>query len=276
MQTLAALFVSLVTFANTLAPQAQLPKVLGVQIAEAGTESAVETPEPTASPRTSTTSGELKKEREQARNDFKNMLKNIRIDKETAAKELQLRRKEAIDTYKEEREQFKVKLETIKDQKKKVIVEKLDAGLSERNKNWVDHWTNVLTKLSDILARIKSRADKAQAAGHDIGSVNAAIQAAEDAITSAQTAINNQASKDYVVNISTEKNLGQGVKTTLSQFKTDTKAVLEKVTAAREAVKKALLALVAVKGVDDDLGPTSTPAGTIEPTATATPGGTSE
>ena len=66
---------------------------------------------------------------------------------------------------------------------------------------------------------------------------------AEAAISAAQEAVNNQVGNTYVVDITSEENLGQDVKSVISDFHANIKSVWEKVKSARLAVGDALKVL---------------------------------
>jgi prefoldin subunit 5 len=195
---LAGIFVSLVMAANTLAPQANLPKVLGTE--DEATSSAV----------------------------------TDRIQKRSEALEAaREKRLQALQRAKDAREQFKQRLETIKDERKQKVVENLDERIASQNQKWVEHWNNVLGRLTELVVKIEK----------DISSVTTAVSQANAAIATAQSAVTIQAGKTYIIDITTEDNLGQAVRTTIAQFHSDVKAVIETIRSARLAVQDAFQAL---------------------------------
>jgi hypothetical protein len=210
MQHLATLFISIVTFVNTLIPQANLTRVLGVE---------------TGYPRevtikTSTAAGALRK-------DYKQEAEKLR-------------------------EVYLQKLQTIKDERKKTIAEHIDQVISDRNAKWVEHWNNVLKRLTEILNKIQTRADKAAKNGKDISQVSQSVQEAANTVAAAQTAVNAQAEKTYTINVTSEESVGQEVRTMVANFRADVKSVISKIMAAREAVKKSYNALKEIKDIDNN------------------------
>ncbi len=271
MQTLAAIFVSIITFANTLAPTANIPKVLGVQIAEHGSDSSESSSGSSNSGSNSTTTTNNDSQRgdshesKNSRNvntevfkkgEDKKEIKGLRDDFESKMMELEQERKSSesavLEKRKEIETEFEDKLAEIKDEHKKEVTATIDKNISNHNQNWIQHWDEVLGRLTNILDKIKSRRDKAQAAGNDVSSVNAAIANAESALTAAQAAINNQSTKTYLINITTEDKLGPAVSSTVQTFKTDVKLVIDAINAARRTIQDAVKALQAIKGVDED------------------------
>ena len=131
------------------------------------------------------------------------------------------------------------------------VVELLDLRTDKMLERWVEHWNKVLSRLTELLAKIESRTDKAETAGHDVSTVRAAIAEAEAAIADAQNAVNELAGKTFVIEITDEQNLGHNVSDTIHAVREDLLAVREKVRLARQAILDALHALQAIRGVDE-------------------------
>ena len=107
------------------------------------------------------------------------------------------------DRVKKIREELKVKIDKIKDEKKQDMANKIIEQIDRINESWTKHFSNVLNKLEDILKKVKSRQEKASANGQDVSAVITAVQKAESAIATARSAVSNQAQKTYAVNVST-------------------------------------------------------------------------
>lgn len=147
---------------------------------------------------------------------------------------------------KERRDQFKEKLLTIRDERKKTIVERVANRMSQVNTNRTNQMTKHLGTMSEILKKVASRAATAKEKDKDTSSVDSAVAAAQAAISAAQTAVSAQAGKENVVTISSETGVGQDVKNTMNTLQSDIKGVYAQVVAAREAVRTAVKALAAV------------------------------
>lgn len=221
METLAGIFVSLVMAVNTLAPNANLPQVLGTE--DEATSSASNT-----------------QDRFEKRSDA---LENARKRREAALEEAKKRRENAIERAKDARDAFKEKLAKIKDERKQKVVENIDEGIANRNQKWVEQWNNVLGRLRELVTKIETNAQKLKTDGKDVSSVEAKVVSANSAIEAAQAAVDSQSGKTYVINISSEDNLGQAVSSVVQQFKSDVQVVIGTITAARTAVKDAFGAL---------------------------------
>ena len=113
--------------------------------------------------------------------------------------EIQQIRSQAQDQIRQIRTEMMTKIDAIKDQVKRTAADRIVARLDHVNQVWTDHFTNVLDKLEDILKKVQSRADKAQANGQDVSAVNIAVQNAESKIVAARSAVADQAKKTYIV-----------------------------------------------------------------------------
>ncbi|KKQ75150.1 MAG: hypothetical protein US96_C0016G0004 [Candidatus Woesebacteria bacterium GW2011_GWB1_38_5b] len=246
METLAGIFVSLVLAANNLAPQANLSKVLGVQ---SSTYVLSETDE---NDQESSESGHI-------------TLEDVRSKRLKALEEAKKRHENALERVKDSRERFKERLEKIKDEHKHNVLENIDEKITEHNTRWVNHWNGVLDRLREVLVKIQTLTDRAEDTGKDVGAIKAKIAAANTAIESAQAAINMQASKTYVINISVESNLREDVEPVIQQFKLDVKTVLNSIKTARTAVHEAFKSLRDIHGNDaPKTSPVATESGEIE------------
>lgn len=125
------------------------------------------------------------------------------------------------------RQEFKNKLQTVKDEGKRKIVERIDVKLAEINKRRTDAMTRHLDKMSEILAKVKLR-------GGD-------TTAAEAAVADARSAVVAQAAKTYTITISTEDKLKINVGETMKALMTDLRKLHEgKIVPARKAVSDAI------------------------------------
>ncbi|HEX6977616.1 MAG TPA: hypothetical protein VF185_04685 [Patescibacteria group bacterium] len=242
MELLASFFVTLVTLANTIAPQANLPKVLGVETTSTSSAGL-------ATNLTATSSGTVWSK---AQTEFaqKKAALSSQYKAARAAKE----------------QEFKNNLTTLKDEKKKTVVANLENVLLERGEKWCTHWSEVGARLDDLLSKVQSRRDKVKASGKDTTAADSAISAASTAIAAAKAAGTAQCAKTYTIGITNgDTGIGQDVRTTVQQFSTDIKSVISTMEAARKAIGDAISALRAIAGVDTD---TATPSAT-----TATSGG---
>src|SRR3989338_7601731 len=201
----------------------------------------------------------------------------IETKREEFKHKLEAVREEVKQTRENIREELAEKLQVVRDVRKKDIVERLDERMDELNQNRAEHYANVLEKIEKALAHLISRTEKAAANGHDVSAVRAAITEAEAAIKTAREAVAAQAAKIYAFDITDEATLKQKIGEARRALETDLKKVHEAIKAAHEAVRKAVIALAGIPGVDSDATtatttpPATTPPATTTPAATTTP-----
>ena len=162
---------------------------------------------------------------------------------------------EAKEAAREERQaardEFRERLAEIKDAQKREVLEHVGQVLDQINERWTAHFDNVLSRLSEILVKIGTRADKLEEDGQDVASVRDAIADAEAAIEAAQDAIDTQAGNSYVIDITDEESLKDDVKSTRDELHTDLTATRDEVRTARQAVHDAFQALKDVRSGQD-------------------------
>ncbi len=173
-------------------------------------------------------------------------------EKEGFKNQLETRKTELRDKVEQKKTELKERLKTIKDERKKAVVEKLDKRFDEINQNRTTHLSGVLDKLSMALDRIVSRAEKANAKGLDISSVNSAVDAAKIAIGAARAAVVAQVGKTYPITISTEDKLKTDVGGARKALEQDLKLLRDMVKTTHDSVRLAATTLAKISGVDND------------------------
>ncbi|MFZ5932548.1 MAG: hypothetical protein ACOYT7_00460 [Patescibacteria group bacterium] len=256
MESLASLFVSLVVVANSFFPKVGLPQRLGVNLGTSSVLSEDTTSEVEAEASTPSGTSANLREALEAR---KNALEEARRERKEALERAREAREAAMDAAKTAREEFKERLREIRNERKRKVVERIDENIAKHNEKWVEHWNRVLSRLREILAKIQTRADKLAAVGKDVSKVNSAISAAESLIAEAQSAVDAQAGKTYVIEITDEETLGENVSRLVQDFRNDVKSVIEKVQAARKGVRDAFKELKAIFEVESSESPSPTP-----------------
>lgn len=146
---------------------------------------------------------------------LKQQIQELREQKKTVKQQIK-------DSVAAKREEFNAKLQTIKDQKKKALVERIDAKLANANVKHTDRFMHVLSNLQTILDKISEDIDKTEA---------------QPAIDAAKLAVENQAAKTYTITISTERALRSDVGTVTSQLRLDLMATHKTVADAKQAVQ---------------------------------------
>lgn len=141
---------------------------------------------------------------------------------------------------KETRDEFLVKLNKIKDERKKTVVDRINTQISESNTKAINKMTSALTKLTEYLTKLTERSAALKAAGRDTTGLDSFIASAQNAIATATNAVNTQAAKTYTLTITSDSTVKSEVGTTISQFRLDIQGVHKTVVDAKQAVMKAL------------------------------------
>src|SRR3989338_1748716 len=198
------------------------------------------------SAQTGTTTGNtLETDRERVRSEIMEMRDDFKTRMDAEKAELQ-------GEIKDKREALRAQLQKVKDERRREVVERIDVRLDELNARMLDHFSNVLDRLEDVLERIASRADKAEGRGLDVNTVRTAITDALSSITSARSAVQVQAGKTCIVTVTTENNLRVDVGKARKCLHDNLTVVREAVKAAKEAVRKAATTLAQIPRVDED------------------------
>ena len=163
--------------------------------------------------------------------------------KEKLRERVTQKRMDALTTAQAKREQFKEKLQTIRDTQKVVVVQRLDNQFIKINNTSTDRWTTALEQMSGMVERASSQAANLEESGVNTAALDLAITRAQTAITTAQTAVSNQAGKSYVLTITTETALRANVGATVSQLRQDLRTTHNSVVAAKRAVMQVVKAL---------------------------------
>lgn len=203
---------------------------------------------------------QIKTEREDIKAKKAELNIKIKDDREAAKKRIEAIREEAKKAAETRRAELKDKISKLRDEKKKQIATRLDEQMARFNARWTDHFNNVLNRLSEILAKVELRANKAETNGKDVAAVKTAIANAKTAIATARAATETQAKKTYIATFSSDTELNAAFKVVREQLKKDLFELRDgAIKNAREAVKNAHQALKGVPHVDDEPKATTTP-----------------
>jgi hypothetical protein len=171
---------------------------------------------------------------------LKNSLKTVGQERKEMNEASRAAMKEAMDAFKEE-------IATIRDAKKKAIVERIASKIPNANTRMTDKMNGALEKLTQILNGINEKASAAQSSGEDTTALESAISSAEAAITNAQSMVDAQAAKTYSADITDDLTLRNTIGKLVSQFRLDLSNAHKAVADARQAVAKAITELAKLK-----------------------------
>lgn len=173
------------------------------------------------------------------------------------------RREEMASEVKANREELRLKLDELKDTRKKMVAQKVDEKLARANQQSTDRMAAALERLDKLLDKFSSRAAALEAEGEDTAEVDTAISEAESAITVAETAVTYQAAKVYTPEVVDENSLRSSFGQTVKQLRNDLKATHDIVKAAKQKVIDVARALAKLHPSVSSI-PSTTPA--VSPT----------
>ena len=255
MEILASIIIIFATTMHTLIPGDQTPDVLSESITLADEASDTNLDSTVVDTNVTDRRADIQDARSDVLEARSAALEEARARRQVALDEARANRDEARVRFQDARDDFKEKLAEIRDAQKQRIVERIADQLEQINVRWTNHFDNVLSRLSEILAKIGTRADKLEEAGKDVASVRDAIFDAQAVIDNAQDAVNSQAVNSYIIEISDEEGLRDDVKAVRDQLHDDLTATRDVVKGARQAVHDAFQALKDVRSsVDTDGG----------------------
>lgn len=212
---------------------------------------------------------------------------NFKDGAKAARERMEAVREEAKNRVEAQREKAQQRLSEIKDKAKQEKAQSIAKQFAHINKEWTDHFMNVLDRHDAIMKKIQARADAAAASGKDVSSTTAAIQAARTAIDTARTAVIAQAAKLYELNTSTSTAItvpttstttpnGQAelVQNLRTAFKSMHAALFKDlfalrdgpILAARRAVQAATQSLIRIPGINEGTATTTTATSTATST----------
>ena len=186
----------------------------------------------------------FKNEREKA----KEAVETKKAEFKQAVEAKRLEAKQRIET---KRQELKQNLTKIKDERKKQAAEKIYNNLNELNERMMKHFVGVLDHLENVLGKIKDRTAKAEANNKDVSAVKIAISSAEQIIANSRTVVETQSKKAYDFTFNSEETLRLNAGKAKQTLHTDIEAIKNMVFDAREAVRKAAVALAQIPRVDE-------------------------
>ena len=150
------------------------------------------------------------------------------------------KRKEAKEKFQADREAFQEKLKEIKEIRKQNLIERVDEKINALNERHTTRLDDHLSRMTTVLEKIEAKA--ADLTG-DKTAFDAAVTKAKDAIKAAQAAVEAQAGKEYIIEITDEATVGTAVRSLFATFQSDIKATTQLVKDAHKAVGDAAKAL---------------------------------
>lgn len=137
-------------------------------------------------------------------------------------------RETKIEQIQTRRQEFKERMNQIRDEKKKEILEHISRQLTLINDRVTKAMLRHLERLQALLDKIKDRVPEIDTGG------------AQAKIDEAKAAVGAQAAKEYIIEFNDEAGLRVGASAAKQQLRADLKAVREKIQLARQAVVNVL------------------------------------
>ena len=173
----------------------------------------------------------------------------VREQMENRYRVVRVERNELQETKEELRERFRTRLGEIKDERKQRVVMKISDDLVMRNLKWTRHLSSALTRLSDILTKLETRANRIKLEKNaDISAVTTAIADARSMISSLQEKIDIQAEAEYVIELGSGETLGQKVSEKINELREDIGLLREEVMKIKVAVQDVYQLLARISG----------------------------
>ncbi len=125
----------------------------------------------------------------------------------------------------EKKKIFKRQLAKIKDKRKEMIVQRIQAKLDQLNNRLVDKLVQASDRMLVIANKLEFRADQFKNQGLDVGQVYSQLADFRINVEKFKNELISQKSKSYIPDINNAKNLGQSVRKTIQLFRANFKSL---------------------------------------------------
>ncbi len=151
----------------------------------------------------------------------------------------------------QKQEQLQTKIEGFRDQKKAQIAERVSTNLNTINDNRVNSMTKILERFQVILDKLLERVMTAEANGKDVTAAESAIASAQTSIDEAMSTVEIQASKDYSLVVGDESTVRADAEAKRQALMSDLTDAHGKVKLAKDAVVNAIRIAVNTLGKEE-------------------------
>lgn len=178
-------------------------------------------------------------------------------DSVTDAVQETIRQREELQVQREKKLQDARDLASFRfNQSRETLMDKLNKLLAELNARWVDRWEMNYNRLSKILIKVESRAQRMESAGYDVAEAREEISLARASLDDAYRSINALMEKEYL--ITDPDNIREEFIVLKEQMRADHGAVKDLLVAAKDHMHAAVKIMKGLVSADDS-GPVSTP-----------------
>ena len=157
----------------------------------------------------------------------------VMMQKAQGVSDQMLARKEQMAT---KAAQLRLKLQRFKDKNKATKVENINENLNMVNEKATTRMQDNLTKISQIVGKLKTWIAEQEAAGKDVSALKTALSQVESDWTEAGSAVEGQADNDYTVVVNTEATVKTDAQTARNTLRTDLKAVHDQIVSVRQGL----------------------------------------
>lgn len=144
-------------------------------------------------------------------------------------------------------EQYRERLQLLKDDRKKAMVDILNNRMCTLNRNRMQTLNNHLDRMLKIVNRVTERVTSMNREGINLDTLNSTVETARTAINQAQTAVETQQMRECTVGITgQDASVGVEIRNSIAKLEREINAVQLKVRSARGAVAQTIKALANV------------------------------
>lgn len=195
---------------------------------------------------------ELEVRKEENKKQIESILQSVKEKRELLKTEVEMTREQTRARVEEMKTGLSENLKNIKDETKKISVEKILTTIQKLNEKLTTNFLDKIVKIENVLVSIESRISKAQDRGIDTSSMVPFVEKSKEAIKIAREAVLVQSQKVYTINTTTDTTLKSQMKQLRDTFTKDIKDVGLKVKLAHEAVKNTAVALAKINKIDGE------------------------
>lgn len=180
------------------------------------------------------------------------IIKKIQIQRQEFESQMQIRTEEMKKQRIEEKNQFRLDLQKIKDQRKQLATEKIIETIEALNKRLTNNLSEKINQIESVLGSIESRLNKAQDKNLETKAVEDQILKAKESISLVRDEILTQSNKSYLINITeNETLLREEMKDLRNRFNEDIKNLREKVKMVHFEVKEVATILAKIPKINE-------------------------
>jgi hypothetical protein len=173
---------------------------------------------------------------------------NNQVIKDAFKQQLQENKDEMKDLMAQRKLALQGKLATLKDLRKKSVVERINSKLATVNETRTGRMSDALARMTERISRVEELGEVQRSSGKDMAAFDQAVADAKDAISEAQAAVDTQKAKDYTLTLTTEPMLKVNVGQTVKTAQTDLRTTHATVVAAKKALVAAVRELAKLQG----------------------------